>query len=76
MFSGLAEVSSVCRRIHTLNRDKSGPNLYRPAPVLALLGIKSVSGPYNDNRILAVKPAKTTLVTHPFSSRHYNTLGT
>jgi len=41
VFNNYAQISSECERVHLVNTGKGGRSLYRSAPHLALLGIKS-----------------------------------
>ena len=40
VFNDYDQIAAVCKRIHLINTEGSGPNLYRSAPHIALLGLK------------------------------------
>ena len=39
VFNDYAQIAEACTRVHLINTVASGPNLYRSAPGVALLGI-------------------------------------
>jgi ubiquinone/menaquinone biosynthesis C-methylase UbiE len=40
VFNDYDQIKALCKRIHLINTEGSGPNLYRSAPHVALLGLK------------------------------------
>ena len=40
VFNDYDQIAALCKRIHLINTEGSGPNLYRSAPHIALLGLK------------------------------------
>jgi SAM-dependent methyltransferase len=45
VFNNYKQISSACERVHCINTAAAGPNLYRSAPGVALLGIKTATMP-------------------------------
>jgi ubiquinone/menaquinone biosynthesis C-methylase UbiE len=45
VFNNYKQISSACERVHCINTTAAGPNLYRSAPGVALLGIKTATKP-------------------------------
>jgi hypothetical protein len=41
VFDGYPQIAAQCARIHLINTSESGPNIYRSASHVALLGLKS-----------------------------------